>query len=338
MIRAYLAERRSWLLLLAAMHALLLTVAYLDASIPFWPIVYIAALNGIACALFVAFRCGKESRFYRRLNRWDEQEEGESFQEADSPFERIVQEAVHAQTERYRQEAEERRQLLEREKDELLSWIHEVKTPLTAMQLMLERLPEDSLKDGLFYEWLRIHHLLDQQLHQRRLPFMHNDIVIGRVKLEPIVNQEIRALRSWCIPKGIGFDVSLAAEEAPTDSKWLGFIVRQLLTNAVKYSDSGEIAVGSFRRDGQIVLEVRDCGRGIAAKDLPRIFDKGFTSTESRQEGAATGMGLYLARQAARALSIDIRVQSRQGEGTVFALFFPPDNEWHRLNAARPVP
>ena len=76
---------------------------------------------------------------------------------------------------------------LEQEKDELLSWIHEVKTPLTAMHLMIDRMDDEKLKSHLTYEWLRIHLLLDQQLHQKRIPFIENDLYIENIRFENLI-------------------------------------------------------------------------------------------------------------------------------------------------------
>ena len=111
--------------------------------------------------------------------------------------------------------------------------------------------------------------------------FIRNDLLIEEFALEPIIFQEIRALKSWCMQKGIGFDVSLEVTEVLSDAKWLGFIIRQL-TNAVKYSNastSSSRAIGRMSR-----LTIQDAGRGIDPKDMPRIFDKGFTSTTSHQD------------------------------------------------------
>ena len=94
--------------------------------------------------------------------------------------------------------------------------------------------------------------------------------------------------------KGIGFDVSLEVTEVLSDAKWLGFIIRQPLTNAVKYSNASDILIESDLTDDHVRLTIQDAGRGIDPKDMPRIFDKGFTSTTSHQDSAATGMGLYL--------------------------------------------
>jgi len=76
-----------------------------------------------------------------------------------------------------------------------------------------------------------------------------------------------------------------------------------------------------------VALTVADNGLGIPAQELPRIFDRGFTGTNGRQRGGATGMGLYLARQVAEALAIDLQAASQVGEGSVFTLTFPaPEN------------
>ncbi|OKP86004.1 histidine kinase [Paenibacillus helianthi] len=332
MIKKYIKEKLSWLLLLGGLQIIFLFVAYVDSSIPFMPVLYIVGLNVMVCTAFVFLRYHKETRFYHRIGAWDEVYDLSTFKGADSPFERMVEEAVTAQTERYRLESSANFHLLEQEKDDLLSWIHEVKTPLTAMQLMIERLPDETLKRQIMYEWLRIHHLLDQQLHQKRIPFMHNDLYIEKTRLEPILNQEIRALKSWCIPKGVGFDVELTVEEVLTDGKWLGFMLRQLLTNAVKYSEYSDILIQSKDTGEHVVLTIQDHGRGINPKDLPRIYDKGFTSTTGRQEGAATGMGLYLTKQAAEPLLIDIQAASQPGEGTTFTLTFPRKNDFLRIS------
>lgn len=328
MIGKFIVERRSWLVLILYLQLLIVLVAYIDSSIPLLPILYITLLSSMVCMVFFFIRYHKETRFYKQAEAWDYTSELFAFKDAASPFEQIVENAVSMQTEKYKQEASGHLLLLEQEKDELLSWIHEVKTPLTAMQLMIDRLPDERLKAQLKYEWLRIHHLLDQQLHQRRIPFIENDLYVEETKLEPIIYTEIKDLKSWCIQKGIGFDVSLEADQVLTDAKWLGFILRQLLTNSVKYSEESDIMVCSFEENGHVVVTVQDFGRGIDSRDLPRIFDRGFTSTTTHQDSAATGMGLYLANKAAESLLIRIEVESSLGSGATFRLIFPVPNDF----------
>src|SRR5699024_4655702 len=145
-------------------------------------------------------------------------------------------------------------------------------------------------------------------LHQSRIPTIENDLYIEQTRLQPLIFQEIKDVQSWCISKGIGIDVSLEVEKVLTDGKWLSFIIRQLLTNAIKYSDRDDIVITGYRSGEQTLLEIRDHGRGISAKDLSRIFDRGFTSTSSHQDIVSYGMELYMVQQVRRTLHIQIDV------------------------------
>lgn len=326
MIRKYIREKRSWLLLILALQGLTIFITFVDVSIPLLPIFYIVMLNLLICIAFMAVRYHKESRFYHSLEKWDRTMDLGDLQPADRPFESIVYEALTSQAVRYQTEAATRIRQLEQEKDELLSWIHEVKTPLSTMRLMLDRVGDPELRKGLSHEWQRIHHLLDQQLHRKRILSIENDLMITETLLEPLLNVEIRALQSWCMSKGIGFELELDTKQVLTDPKWLSFILRQLLTNAVKYSESSDILIRSHERAGHVQIMIQDAGRGIESRDLPRIFEKGFTSSRNRQQGDASGMGLYLTKQVTDALHIQLDITSRWEEGTLCMLTFPRNN------------
>ncbi|MGG4093695.1 sensor histidine kinase [Paenibacillus lautus] len=328
MMMAYIRERLSWILFFLFLQLLFLFIAAVDSQIPFLPILYIVFLSMLFFLVFLFVRYNRETKFYKSLQAWDDTYDLAAISEPEHPFESIAMDILSLQTERFKKESSMRLMEIQGEKDELLSWIHEVKTPLTTMQLMIERMEDETLKAQLQYEWLRIHLLLDQQLHQKRIPFIRNDLVIEVSTLEPIIFQEIRALKSWCMQKGIGFDVSLEVTEVLSDAKWLGFIIRQLLTNAVKYSSASDIIIESNLTDDHVRLTIQDSGRGIDPKDMPRIFDKGFTSTTSHQDSAATGMGLYLTQKVTDALLIRIQVESKPGIGTTFTLIFPKRNDF----------
>ncbi|MDD9271135.1 sensor histidine kinase [Paenibacillus sp. GCM10023248] len=333
MIRRYLLERRSWLLFVLCVQALLLLVALLDRAIPFTPVLYIVFLSTTLFLVFVVMRYHKETRFYKQLEERDNNLDLSTIEGADSPFEEIVETSMTNLANELRQSASTHQVALEQEKDDLLAWIHEVKTPLTAMRLMIDRLQDETMKSSLTYEWLRIHLLLDRQLHQKRLPFMETDLYIEQVDLASLTYAEIKTLKTWCIQKGIGFDADFEVAEVLSDAKWLAFILRQLVTNAVKYSGphAADIIIRSRRSGERTVLEVVDHGRGIDTRDLPRIFDRGFTSTAWHQDSAATGMGLYLAKKAADSLLIQLAAESRPGGGATFTLTFPLPNEAVRI-------
>ncbi|EWG11093.1 sensor histidine kinase [Cytobacillus firmus] len=328
MFRKYIRERVSWILLFGFLQLLAAFVVYMDSAISLKPFLYYTFLSAIIFTGFIFLRYQKETRFYREVAEREDNLDLSSIPESESPFEKIVESGLVSQTERFKQEFTRNWTLLEQEKDELLSWIHEVKTPLTAMHLMIDRIGDQDLKSSLTYEWLRIHLLLDQQLHQKRIPSMENDLYIEMIHLEDILFSEIKSLQSWCMQKGIGFEMELEETEALSDAKWLSFIIRQLLTNAVKYSEKSDISISSSQHDGKISLRIQDFGRGIDQRDLPRIFEKGFTSTANHHENAATGMGLYLAKKAADQLKINIHVESVLGKGTIMTLIFPTRNDF----------
>lgn len=331
MIGKFLIERKSWILLWVMLHALLLFLSYLDAQIALGTIAYYSFLSSVVFMFFLIIRYHRETRFYKSLNERSNYLDDTELAKPRSPFEKMVSENITQQSEQLKQIESKNRTHLEQEKDELLSWIHEVKTPLTAMQLIIDRIDDQALKTSLNYEWLRIHLLLDQQLHKKRMAIIENDLFIEKTYLEPIIHQEIRDLKSWCIHKGIGFDLDLEIKEVLTDGKWLAFIIRQLLSNAVKYSENADIILKSYKDGGHTMLQITDYGRGIDAKDLSRIFEKGFTSTEKHQDNSATGMGLYLTQQVVDSLQIKLNVESTLGEGTTFTLTFPEKNDFTQI-------
>ncbi|KIL51631.1 histidine kinase [Jeotgalibacillus alimentarius] len=331
MIKKFLMERISWILLILLLLLLAMIIAYLDPSLAISSMMYYVFLSLVITAVFVTARYFKETPFYKELDSRDASTDLSSFPEPNSPFESSIYEQVTSSLEQLEKEASSNKVLLEQEKDELMSWIHEVKTPLTAMKLIIDRTKDPQLKSELMYEWLRIHYLLDQQLHQKRIPFIENDLFIEKVELESLVYSEIHTLRSWCLKKKIGFDIELGETHVLSDAKWLSFILRQLLTNAVKYSHEGsDIIIRSFEQKGQTILTLSDHGRGIEPRDMPRIFDRGFTSTRQHDQ-QATGMGLYLAKKAAVPLELNISVQSTPGDGTTVTLTFPQENEFLKI-------
>ena len=219
---------------------------------------------------------------------------------------------------------------LQEETDDLLAWVHEVKAPLTSLNLIITQVEDVTVQRKLEYEWLRLHLLVDQQLHQTRFTSIGKDNYLTEIELHQIVYKEIRAMQTWCIGKNIGFDVGDLHERVMTDGKWLAFIIRQMLSNAIKYSPmSTEIMIFTeVDGTGATLLHIKDEGIGIRKEDLPRIFQKSYTGTAGRESVQSTGMGLYLADSVAKKLGIRISVQSIDGEGSIFTLRFPLQNEY----------
>lgn len=108
-----------------------------------------------------------------------------------------------------------------------------------------------------------------------------------------------------------------------TDEKWLGFVIGQILSNALKYTRTGGIEIWLEDERGNrtsntapAILVIADTGIGIQAEDLPRIFEKGYTGVNGREDNRATGIGLYLSRKILKKLGHEITVDSQVDKGT----------------------
>ncbi|MCZ0704402.1 OmpR family two-component system bacitracin resistance sensor histidine kinase BceS [Natronobacillus azotifigens] len=327
MFKTYLQERISWITFIVGLQLLSILIALVDPTLSLAGISYLVLLSFIFLVLFIIVRYHRESRFYKKL------EEHNDDHYPVSPFQAIVTDYLTTISNQYEQHLSINHMEIEQEKDQLLAWIHEVKTPLTALQLVIDRVNDRSLKQSLHYEWLRLHLLLDQQLHIRRMPAIENDLYIETVDLSSLLTEEIKPLYTWCQQKKIGFDLDLNNSEVMSDGKWLAFIIRQIIINAIKYSNESTIEIKWYEEAQHKKLSIQDYGQGIATQDLPRIFDKGFTSTSTHNNQASTGMGLYLARKVASSLQITIDVNSTLGVGTDFTLTLPNRNAFMELSS-----
>lgn len=335
MFTLFLREQYPWMfffiVLLISMNLLL----YLDTGFSGVSIVYFNIVSFSMVSLFLIWRYIKETRQLKHyLGNIPEinkllSSESISF----TPYQQKYAEAFHTIIESKELQLNNSKIQLQEESENLLAWVHEMKTPLTAMKLMIEQIDDFKLNSKLEKEWLRIHLLLDQQLHNTRLGTIEQDNRMERFPLRMVVYKEIREYQPWCLEKGIGFDIEELTEEVITDKKWLGFIVRQLLSNAIKYSyENCDIKI-YYEHDehGHLLLHFKDYGIGIKEEDLPRIFNKSYTGTVGRGSKHSTGMGLYLAKGAADKLGIQILVQSNVDQGTRFTLSFPLQNEYQKI-------
>ena len=194
-------------------------------------------------------------------------------------------------------------------------WVHQIKTPIASMHLILQKEDsEDSRR--LRAELFRIEQYVRMVLCFLRLDSDFTDYVIKEYRVDDIIRPAVRRLASQFIMKKLALEYEHTDEVALTDEKWLGFVVEQVLSNAVKYTSEGSI---SIKCDGDRLV-ISDTGIGIAAEDLPRIFDKGYTGFNGRADRKASGIGLYLCRRICDNLGHSIKVESAPGQGTTITI------------------
>ena len=196
--------------------------------------------------------------------------------------------------------------------DYYTAWVHQIKTPIAVMKLELQE--EDSERNrDLLIQLFRIEEYVDMALCYLRLDSRSTDFVFRECAVDDIIRRVLRKYSSLFVRKKLRLEYTPAQATVLTDEKWLGFILEQLLSNAIKYTDKGFVRI--FFDENQI-LHVQDSGIGIAPEDLPRIFERGFTGGNGRENRKSTGLGLYLSRQAAERIGARLRVESVQGQGT----------------------
>lgn len=205
-----------------------------------------------------------------------------------------------------------RRELL----DWFTAWVHQIKTPIAVMDLTLQA--EDTPEHrALEAELFRVRQYADMALNYLRLDEGGSDLVVRPCDLDGVIRQSVRKYAPQFVGKRLYLHYEGSGETALTDEKWLAFIVEQLLSNAVKYTDAGGVTVTV---EPGPVLRIADTGIGVSAEDLPRVFEKGFTGYNGRSDKTATGLGLYLCRRAADMLRHKLWAESEPGRGSVFCL------------------
>ena len=245
---------------------------------------------------------------------------------------RISNKAVIERIRQIEDEQKEYREYIE-------SWVHEVKAPITSIDLMCENFKSDPLENQgdvvrrIRLENQKIENYVDMALYYARSEDVYKDYVIRRTNLGEIAVVVLKRNKGYLIQSQIQAEVD-CKDMAYTDEKWIAFILNQLVLNAAKYcrKKGGKIWIYTSQKHKSdaltkhshgVRLVVKDNGIGIKEEELGRIFEKGFTGSNGRKTERSTGMGLYLCKKLCLKLGIEIYARSKAGEGTEVILEFP---------------
>lgn len=206
--------------------------------------------------------------------------------------------------------------------DYITLWGHQIKTPLAALGLLLSR--EESEKDAVLKdEVFKVERYVDMALNYMKLEAGADDFRFQQVAVKPAVSQAVRRYARHFVLKRLSLQVDIPEDaRVMTDDKQLIFILEQLLSNALKYTETGGLTI---RWQQSRALMIQDTGCGIRAEDIPLITQQGFTGYNGHIDRQATGIGLYLCKKACERLGIRMDIQSVFGEGTTVSLHFPED-------------
>lgn len=195
--------------------------------------------------------------------------------------------------------------------DYFTMWVHQIKTPIAAMGLLLQG-DESEQGMALRAELFRIERYVELVLSYLRLGGGASDYLFRQVDVDRVLRQAARKYAPLFIRGKVSLELRDTKLKVLSDEKWLQLVIEQVLSNAVKYAPGGHVKIWS---EGQRLL-IQDDGVGIAPEDLPRIFERGFTGYNGRMDKRATGIGLFLSREICEKLGHTIQVSSELNRGT----------------------
>lgn len=320
--RLYLrAQRRG--MLFWGFCCLIFTVSFALYGLPLGAVLYPAALCAAAGGIILLLSLRKSRAVCQELSLMQHHPADlpDELPAAQSPQEQAYQAlllALHADRQKLKSNMNARYHDMT---EYYTVWAHQIKTPIAAIRLALQN--EDTpLSRRLTGEVGRVEQYVQMALTYLRLGSDSSDYVIRSCALDDIVRPAVRRFAGEFIQRKIQLNYQMLNYTVITDEKWLGFVVEQVLSNALKYTPQGSV---SIYMEPEGVLCIRDTGIGIAPEDLPRVFEKGYTGCNGRTDKRATGIGLYLCRRILEKLGHSITIASTPGVGTTVRIGLEQD-------------
>ncbi|WP_312645536.1 sensor histidine kinase [Hydrogenoanaerobacterium sp.] len=312
--RAYLKSRRSLLFLLAILLIALFAV-YGLYGLPWGPAIYVALIILAAVLVFVVLDFLNYQKKFLQL-RILKQQAGYHLGELPLPNDLLEQEyqAVLRLLEKRCLDTEENARQSAAEATQYYTlWSHQIKTPIAAIRLLLQ---EETLDRGtLEQELFKTEQYVEMVLQYQRLGMDSHDLVLQEYSVDALVKQALKKVSTLFIHKKIGVNIAPINCRTITDEKWMIFVIEQLLTNAVKYTQEGKVSI--YLADNlPETLVIEDTGIGIQPEDLSRVFEWGYTGYNGRLNMRSTGIGLSLCKQVLTLLGHSIAITSTVGKGT----------------------
>ena len=230
---------------------------------------------------------------------------------------KVLSRDMHENVKYYKNMQEEYREYIE-------MWVHEIKTPIASTKLLIEN-NTNKITRKIDTQMDRIENFVEQVLYYSRSDEVGKDYIIKKIELSKVVKSVVKKNQRDFIGKRISLQLGELDEIIYSDSKWIEFILNQIVGNAIKYSkgEGDKIKIESKRLANSVVLTIEDNGVGIIERDLNRVFEKGFTGENGRKFGKSTGIGLYLCKKLCDKMGLGLNIESKENEGTKVTIIFP---------------
>lgn len=283
-------------------------------QLPMKPVLYALMLCGTVGFVVLLVDFFRFSKRYHLLRSTDFSEAISLLPETGDPIEQLYQQKLHQLASAKQQAVLDSNAQQKAMMDYYTTWVHQIKTPIAAMNLILQ---EQGNQQELEGELFKIRQYVDMVLSYQRLEA--EDFVFRSLALDSVIRNAIRSSSGQFIRQKVALRFEETGIELVSDEKWLQFVLEQLLSNCLKYAPGGSV---SIYRSATNVLTIADNGIGILPEDMPRIFEMGYTGINGRSTRATTGLGLYLCHEIITHLGHQISISSTPGQGTAVTLDF----------------
>lgn len=287
-------------------------------------VVYAAFLGVFILVGYLIFRYLSESSLYAKLQSSPETIEESIVKTNHSPLASAVDELLEVQYKQYQFELAGWEEKQQERITFMNQWVHQMKTPLSVIELIIQN-EDDPRFDSIAEETLRLRKGLEMALYTSRLDTFTEDFYVEEVSLYDVINKVVLDNKQYFIRNYVYPELKVNPEQLiRTDAKWLRFVLDQIITNAIKYSQGTreKVTISSSLKNKTIILEITDRGVGIPTTDLGRVFQPFFTGENGRVFKESTGMGLFLVKEVLGKLNHEIEIDSTVGKGTTVRLIF----------------
>ena len=209
-------------------------------------------------------------------------------------------------------------------KEHIESWVHEIKIPITSAKLLCEN-NKSEITNKIDEEIEEINNYVEQALFYARLDQVSNDFMIRKIKLADVIKNVLARNKKIMIQNNMKVELTNTDVSAYSDEKWLEFILNQIIINSIKYKkeNNATIIIETTENKENVKLKIKDNGLGIKKSEIDRIFDKGFTGTNGRNQKKSTGIGLYLCKRLCEEIGMDMQAESIENEYTEMIITIP---------------
>lgn len=209
-------------------------------------------------------------------------------------------------------------------KEYIESWVHEIKIPITSAKLLCENNKSD-ITNKIDEDIEEVNNYVEQALFYARMDQVSNDFMIREISLNEVIKNVLVRNKKIMIQNNMKVELKDVNIKCYTDEKWLEFILNQIITNSIKYRNDNNavIKITGIQNKENIILKIKDNGIGIKKSEIDRIFDKGFTGTNGRNQTKSTGIGLYLCKRLCEGIGMEIDANSKENEYTEIVIIIP---------------